>query len=80
MKLREYVSSSDLAAEIDDWVRTNDQNYHRLAERAEVSPRAVSKVINGDRPYQSVFLADRLMRAMGRYIYHLPTEWRKSGS
>ena len=71
---REYVRSRQLASEIESWLAADeDRTYHRLAELAGVSPRAVSKILTGVRRYQTVYLADRLMMAMDRNITQLPT-------
>lgn len=68
----EYVRTAELAREIRVWLDADEtRNYHALAEAAGVSPRAVSKVLNIERPYQTVFLADRLMTAMDRGVEEL---------
>lgn len=77
--LREYVRSSDLAELIEEWTRVNDSHYHELARRAGVSPRAISKILNNERQFQTVFLADRLLVAMDRHLIHVDTVWRRPG-
>jgi hypothetical protein len=75
-KKREYVLSRHLAAEIEAWVVANNSNYHQLARRAQLSPRALRIILGRQRRYQTIFLADRLMIAMGKYIYQPPSYWR----
>lgn len=75
---REYISSADLAAEISTWLQSTDSNYHQLARRAAISPRLLRFIFTGQRRYQNIFIADRLMTAMGKYIYHLPIYYRST--
>ena len=57
---------------IEEWLAdSGERTYHHLAERAGVSPRAVSKVLRRERPYQTVYLADRLLLAMDRSLAEL---------
>ena len=67
-----HVRTEDLARVIEEWLACDEQrNYHHLAERAGVSPRAVSKVLRRERPFQTVHLADRLLLAMDRSLAEL---------
>ena len=75
---REYVRTGELARAIEAWLAADEtRSYHALAESAGVSPRAVSKGLNHERPYQTVYLADRLMTVMDRSIDELRVVRRK---
>lgn len=77
--LREYVLSADLADEIREWISDSDpdRNYHAVARLAKVSPRSISKILNAETCYSSIFLADRILTAVGSHLIHLDTVWRR---
>jgi hypothetical protein len=77
---REYVVSADLADVVQDWLEGSpDRTLTALADAANVSPRAISKVMlsatagasGADLRTDTVFLADALMTAMGRHLSEL---------
>jgi hypothetical protein len=70
----------DLADVIADWLGSNpSRSIAELAFDADVSPRAINKVLSPstdggpDRELetQTIYLADKLMSAMGRHISEL---------
>jgi hypothetical protein len=75
-KQHEYVRTSELAREIEAFFDEHeDAHPHQLARRAGVSPRAISKTLARERPFQTVWFADRIMLAMGRHISELRTHF-----
>lgn len=77
VKVHEYVRTRELADQIRRYLNEHDTNNYELARRAGVSPRAITKVLNMERPYQTVRFADRIMLAMGQHISELETVFRR---
>ena len=77
----EYVRSSELAERISGWLSRHaleGENHCTLARRAGVSPRAISKVLAGEREFQTLWLADRLMNAMNGHVAELEVVWHQA--
>lgn len=75
---REYVDNEDLAQALESWFsrqECSDASGRSLAGQAGVSPKALGKVMRRERRYQTVFLADKLLTAIGAHISELPTLW-----
>ena len=76
----EYVRSIDLARLIEDWLRRKEMSIDNFAERAGVSARAITKTLRRERPYQSIFFADKVMMAMDLHICELKTVSKPSSA
>lgn len=75
---REYVHTEQLAARIEEWLVKHaaaGETLQSLARAAGVSPKAIRKILARERPYQSVWLADKLLIATGGSLYELDTVW-----
>lgn len=71
-RLREYVRASELARVIEEWLDGGEErSINGLARRVGVSKRAITKILHRERPYVSVYLADRVMVAIDRHICEL---------
>ena len=64
---RPYVRTEELAVLVDNWLarhRRSGETPHSLADRAELSPRAVTKVIRRESPLQTAWVADKVLHAL----------------
>lgn len=75
-KQREYVESGQLAQMIESWLGKEGNSQEALADMAGISRRAISKVLVRERPYQTIWLADKIVCAIDEDLSYLDSVWR----
>lgn len=70
---RPYVRTDELAEILQAWLDRYErvgESVYTLADMSKLSPRAITKILRGEVPLQTVYIADKLLQAIGRQVHN----------